>query len=374
MLKLKEFKDYLDFQEQVRENLKNLKELTDYFPDLLKENLNLLKEKGYLGVPYPKEYGGLGLDYLHYAIVIEEISKICPSTGLTVAAHTSLCSFPIFKYGNEEQKRKYLIPLAKGEKIGAMGLTEPNAGSDASAIELRAKKESNFYILNGTKRYITNSQEAEIFVIIGTLDRNLGKKGITAFIIEKNFKGFSIGKEEDKLGVRGSSTCELIFEDCQVPQENLLGKEGEGYKYIMETLDGGRISIAAFSLGIAKRAYEAILFWEKKRETKSEIVYRIIAEADNLIESASLLTYYAALLKNQGERADKESANAKLYASETAVKICDYALSLYGYYGISKELNLERFFRDAKICEIGEGTSEIMKLIIAREALKIFKF
>ncbi|MEO0097060.1 MAG: acyl-CoA dehydrogenase family protein [candidate division WOR-3 bacterium] len=373
MLKLNNLKKYLEFQEKVKENLKNIKELDDYFPDLLKENLNLLKDKGYLGVPYPKEYGGLGLDYLHYAIIIEEISKICPSTGLAVAAHTSLCSFPIFKYGNEEQKRKYLIPLAKGEKIGAMGLTEPNAGSDASTIELQAKKDNNFYILNGTKRFITNSQEAEIFVVLGTLDRNLGKKGITAFIIEKNFKGFTVGKEEDKLGVRGSSTCELIFEDCLCPKENLLGKEGEGYKYIMETLDGGRVSIAAFSLGIAKKAYEMILEWEAKRETKSEIVYKIIAEADTLIESASLLTYYSALLKNQGERADKESANAKLYASEAAVKICDYAISLYGYYGINKEVKLERFFRDAKICEIGEGTSEIMKLIIAKEALKNFK-
>lgn len=372
MLKLNNLKKYLKFQEEVKENLKDLKELDDH-SSLLKDNLNLLKEKGYLGVPYPKEYGGLGLDYLHYAIVIEEISKICPSTGLVVAAHTSLCSFPIFKYGNEEQKRKYLIPLAKGEKIGAMGLTEPNAGSDASAIELQAKKNNNFYILNGTKRFITNSAEAEIFVIIGTLDKTLGKGGITAFIVEKNFKGFNIGKEEDKLGVRGSSTCELIFEDCLCPRENLLGKEGEGYKYIMETLDGGRISIAALSLGIAKKAYQRILEWEKKNETKSEIVYKIIAECDNLIESATLLTYYSALLKNQGERADKESANAKLYASETAVKICDYALSLYGYYGISKELKLEKFFRDAKICEIGEGTSEIMKLIIAKETLKNFK-
>lgn len=372
MIKLNNLKNYLEFQEKVREDLRNIKELDDYFPDLLKENLNLLKEKGYLGVPYPKEYGGLGLDYLHYAIFIEELSKICPSTGLAVAAHTSLCSFPIFKYGNEEQKRKYLIPLARGEKIGAMGLSEPNAGSDAAAIELTAKKRNGFYILNGTKRWITNSAQAEIFVIVATLDRSLGRKGITTFIIERDFEGFSVGREEDKLGVRGSSTCELIFEDCQVPKENLLGREGEGYKYIMETLDGGRISIAAFSLGIARKAYEMILLWEKKRETKSETVYKIIAECDTLIESAALLTYYSALLKNQGERADKESANAKLYASETAVKICDYAISLYGYYGISKELKLEKFFRDAKICEIGEGTSEIMKLIIAREALKNF--
>ncbi|MCS7250482.1 MAG: acyl-CoA dehydrogenase family protein [candidate division WOR-3 bacterium] len=373
MLKINDYKKYLEFQEEVKENLKNLKELDEYSPSLLKENLNLLKEKGYLGVPYPKEYGGLGLDYLHYAIVICEISKICPSTGLAVAAHTSLCAFPIFKYGDEEQKKRYLIPLARGEKIGAMGLTEPNAGSEASAIELQAKKNGNFYILNGTKRFITNSKEAEIFVILSTLDKSLGKKGITAFIIERNFKGFTIGREEDKLGVRGSSTCELIFEDCEVPKENLLGKEGEGYKYIMETLDGGRISIAAFSLGIAKRAYEMILKWEKERETKSEIVYKIIAECDTLIESATLLTYYSALLKNQGERGDKESANAKLYTSEVAIKVCDYALSLYSYYGISKEYNLEKFFRDAKICEIGEGTSEIMKLIIAKEALKNFK-
>lgn len=373
MIKLDNYKKYLEFQEDVRENLKGLKELDDYSPSLLKENLNLLKEKGYLGVPYPKEYGGLGLDYLHYAIVIEEISKICPSTGLTVAAHTSLCCYPIFKYGNEEQKRKYLAFLTRGEKIGAMGLSEPNAGSDAAAIELRAQKNEKFYILNGTKRWITNSDLAEFFVIIATLDKNLGKRGITAFIVERGFPGFSVGKEEDKLGVRGSSTCELIFEDCEVPKENLLGKEGEGYKYIMETLDGGRISIAAFSLGIAKRAYQAILEWEKRRETKSQIVYKIIAECDTLIESATLLTYYSALLKNQGERADKESANAKLSASEVAIKICDYALSLYSYYGISRELNLEKFFRDAKICEIGEGTSEIMKLIIAREALKNFK-
>jgi|UniRef100_A0A7V6CMG7 alkylation response protein AidB-like acyl-CoA dehydrogenase len=370
MIKLSNYKKYLEFKEEVRANLKGLKELDEYSPSLLRENLNLLREKGYLGVPYPKEYGGLGLDYLHYAIVVEEISAICPSTGLAVAAHTSLASFPIFKYGNEEQKRRYLKSLTKGEKIGAMGLTEPNAGSDAAAIELTAKKTNGFYVLNGTKRFITNSLEADIFVIIATIDKNLGKKGISAFIVEKNTKGFSLGREEDKLGVRASSTCELIFEDCQIKRENLLGSEGEGYKIIMETLDGGRISIAAFSLGIAKRAYQMIVKWEKERNTKKETVYKIIAEADTLMESATLLTYYAALLKNQGERADKESANAKLYASEVAVKICDYAITLYSYYGISKELILEKFFRDAKICEIGEGTSEIMKLIIAKEVLK----
>ncbi|MEO0100470.1 MAG: acyl-CoA dehydrogenase family protein [candidate division WOR-3 bacterium] len=336
----------------------------------LKSNLKKLAQRGYLGITYPKEYGGLGENYLTYSIIAEEVSRICASTGLTLCAHNSLGTYPLFKFGNEEQKRKYLPGLCRGEKISAFGLTEPNAGSDASAIETRAEKREDGYILNGTKRFITSGGFAEVFLIAATLDRSLGTKGISIFILEKGMKGFSIGKEEDKLGVRGSNTVELILEDVFVPKENLLGREGEGYKYFMETLDGGRISIASFALGIAQASLEKIIQWEKEKNTRSQMVYKILADLSSQIAAARLLTHQAAILKDKGERADLEACQAKLFASEIAWRATSDALRIYGWEGLSTSLPLERFYRDTKISEIGEGTSEIMRIIIARELLK----
>jgi|UniRef100_A0A7C3YUE9 butyryl-CoA dehydrogenase len=361
-----------DLRQEIRRFLE--KELIPVESSLedLKRNLKRLAERGYLGIIYPKEYGGLGGNYALYSLVCEEVSRICPSTGLTLCAHNSLGTYPLFKFGNEEQKRKYLPFLCRGEKIGAFGLTEPNAGSDAGAIETKAEKRADGYLLQGTKRFITSGGIAEIFLIAATLDKRLGTKGISIFIVEKGMKGFSIGKEEDKLGVRGSNTVELIFEDCFVPKENLLGKEGEGYRYFMETLDGGRISIASFALGIAQASFERIVQWEKERNTRSQLVYKILSDLSTQITAARLLTNYACELKDRGERADLEACQAKLFASEVAWKAASDALRIFGYEGLITS-SLERFYRDCKIAEIGEGTSEIMRLIIAREVLKMGK-
>ncbi len=336
----------------------------------LKENLKKLAAKGYLGITYPKEYGGLGETYLTYSIITEEVSRICASTGLTLCAHNSLGTYPLFKFGSEEQKKRYLPSLCRGEKISAFGLTEPNAGSDAASIETKAEKVSGGYRLNGTKRFITSGGLAEVFLVAATKDKSLGAKGISIFIVEKGMKGFSIGKEEDKLGVRGSNTVELIFEDTFVPEENLLGREGEGYKYFMETLDGGRISIASFSLGIAQAAFEKILEYEKRNKTRSQLVYKMLSDVSTPLTAARLLTQKACELKDKGERADLLACQAKLFSSEVAWRATSEALRLYSYFGLLTSLPLEKLYRDVKIAEIGEGTSEIMRIIIARELLK----
>lgn len=330
-------------------------------------------EKGYLGIPYPKEYAGLGLDYLSYAIAAEEVSRICASTGLTLCAHTSLGTFPIYQFGTEDQKKKYVTQLASGKMLGAFGLTEPNAGSDAAAIETTVKEVEGGFVLNGTKRFITSAEYAGTVIVAATHDRALGMKGISCFIVETNFKGFSIGQREHKLGLLASNTVELIFEDCFVPKENLLGEQYNGYKIFMETLDGGRISISGHALGIAQSAFDVGLAWLQKHPIKSQQISKIIADITTRIYAARLMVYDAAMKKDAGLRADQEAAMAKLYASEVGTWTAGEIIRLIGYEALTSDLAVERFYRDAKLSEIGEGTSEVMRLIIAREMIKKFK-
>ncbi len=361
------------FQQQVREFVRAVIEPRaknhDQTGSFVKENVLALAEQGYLGIPWPKDLGGLGCDHLTYALTVEEVSRACASTGLTLAAHTSLGTYPIYKFGTEEQKRKFIPPLARGEYLGAFGLTEPNAGSDASGIETSARKTNNGYILNGSKRFITNAGYAGTVIVAATLDRKLGRKGVTCFIVETKSKGFIVAKEENKLGLKGSNTVELAFEDLFVPEENLLGKEYDGYRIFMETLDGGRISIGAFCLGMAQAALDSLTAWAKAKEISQQTA-KAIADVAMEVEAARLLVYDAAILKDKGIRADKQCAFAKLFASEVAVRSVSTAITTIGPLGLSTDLPLNRVYRDAKLGEIGEGTSEIMRLIIAKEVLK----
>ncbi len=347
-------------------------DLNDTFPwDLVKR----MAELDLLALYVPKEYGGAGLDTLCYAIAVEEVGRVCGSTGIFFAAHSSLGVYPIFAAGNEQQKKKYLIPLARGDKIGSFGLTEPNAGSDAAGTQTTAKLVGDKYIINGTKRFITSGGVADIIVITATKDPKMGYPGISAFIVEKGTPGFSPGKEEDKLGLRGSLTSELIFEDCAIPKENLLGKEGGGFKVFMETLDGGRISIGALALGIAQGALDAsVQFVTQNKKNgrplkKLQSIQSTIAEMATEIEAARLLVYQSAMLKDRGEPFTKEAAMAKYYASTIGMKATDAAVTIHGMLGLTKEYPVERFMRDEKLMEIGEGTSEIQKLVIARKIL-----
>lgn len=333
------------------------------------ENLQALKAGGYLGIPWPRELGGMGLDYLSYAIAVEEVSRACAATGLTLAAHTSLGTYPIYKFGTEDQKKKFIPPLARGEHLGAFGLTEPNAGSDAAGIETSARKVENGYIINGSKRFITNAAFAGTVIVAATLDRKLGRRGITCFIVETKSKGFIVAKEENKLGLRGSNTVELAFDDLFVPEENILGKEGDGYRIFMETLDGGRISIGAFCLGMAQSALDVLIKWAKERELSQQAA-KALADTAMEVEAARLLVYDAAVLKDGEVRADKQCAFAKLFASEVAMRAVNTAIATIGFPALTQEINLNRVYRDAKLGEIGEGTSEIMRLIIAKEVLK----
>jgi len=333
------------------------------------ENIRALAKKGYLGIPWPKELGGLGFDHLAYAIVVEEISRACASTGLTVAAHTSLGTYPIIKFGTEEQKRRFVPPLARGDYLGAFGLTEPNAGSDAAGVETTARLTDGGYIINGSKRFITNAAYAGTVIVAATLDRKLGKKGITCFIVETKSKGFIVAKEENKLGLKGSNTVELAFEDLFVPKENVLGTEYGGYRIFMETLDGGRISIGAFCLGMAQCALDSLIEWAKGRE-HSQQTAKAIADVATEVAAARLLVYDAAITKDAGIRADEQCAFAKLFASETAVRAVNTAISTIGFDTLKNSSTLGRLYQDVKLGEIGEGTSEIMRLIIAKEVLK----
>ncbi|MEO0053654.1 MAG: acyl-CoA dehydrogenase family protein [candidate division WOR-3 bacterium] len=333
------------------------------------ENVKEMASRGYLGIPWPKELGGLGLDYLAYAIAVEEISRVCASTGLTLAAHTSLGTYPIFKFGTDSQKLNYIPPLAQGRYLGAFGLTEPNAGSDAASIESTAQKVANGYVLNGTKRFITNAGFAGTVIVAATLDRKLGRRGITCFIVETKSRGFTVAKEEHKLGLRASNTVELAFEDLFVPQDNLLGQEYDGYRIFMETLDGGRISIGAFCVGMAQSALDSLINWAQKKEISQQAA-KAIADVATEVEAARLLVYDAAIIKDQGRRADKQCAFAKLFASEVAMRSVNVAMSVIGIQSLDSESDLNRVYRDAKLGEIGEGTSEIMRLIIAKEVLK----
>jgi butyryl-CoA dehydrogenase len=346
---------------------------TGRFP---KKTVEKMAKYNMLGIPFPVEYGGAGGDEVAYAIAVEELSKFCGTTGVICSAHTSLGCWPIYRYGTEEQKQKYLIPLAKGEKLGAFGLTEPNAGTDAAGQQTVAILDGDKYILNGTKIFITNGGEADVYIIFAMTDRTKGTRGISAFIVEKDFPGFSIGKLEDKMGIRGSSTTELIFRDCIVPKENLLGSIGKGFKIAMSTLDGGRIGIAAQALGIAEGALEETIKYIKEREqfgrplSKFQGLQWMIADMGTEIEAAKLLVYKAAYNKANGLPYNKEAAMAKLFAANTAMSVTTKCVQLHGGYGYTKDYPVERMMRDAKITEIYEGTSQVQQMVIAANLLK----
>ncbi|GAA0239785.1 acyl-CoA dehydrogenase [Metaclostridioides mangenotii] len=340
------------------------------------ETVEKMTKCGMLGIPFPKEYGGEGGDYLGYAMAVEELSKACGTTGVIVSAHTSLGAAPIFQFGSEEQKQKFLTPLAKGERLGAFGLTEPNAGTDAAGQQTTAVLDGDNYILNGTKIFITNAGPAEIYVVMAMTDKSKGTRGISAFIVEKGTEGFSIGKKEKKLGIRGSATCELIFENCRIPKENLLGKEGQGFKIAMKTLDGGRIGIAAQALGIAQGALDTTVDYVKGRKQFGRSISSFqntqfeLANMKTKIEAARHLVYEAAKKKDEGNSYSVEAAMAKLYAAEVAVEVTTKAVQLHGGYGYTREYDVERMMRDAKITEIYEGTSEVQKMVISADLLK----
>ncbi|WP_346206698.1 acyl-CoA dehydrogenase [Caldifermentibacillus hisashii] len=337
-----------------------------------REIFDQMAELGLTGIPWPEEYGGIGSDFLAYAIAVEELSRVCASTGVTLSAHTSLAGWPIFKFGTEEQKQKYLKPMAQGKKIGAYCLTESGSGSDAGGMKTMARKEGDHYVLNGSKIFITNGGVAEIYVVFATTDPESKHKGTTAFIVESNFSGFKVGKKEKKMGIRASPTTEIIFEDCIVPQENVLGEEGQGFKIAMMTLDGGRNGIAAQAVGIAQGALDAAVSYAKERVqfgkpiiANQGISFKLADMATN-IEAARLLTYQAAWLESAGLPYGKASAMAKLFAGDTAMKVTTEAVQVFGGYGYTKEYPVERFMRDAKITQIYEGTQEIQRLVISR--------
>lgn len=342
------------------------------WPDGLTQKLG---EMGLLGIVIPAEYSGAGYSNLDYVLVLEELSKVDPSVGLVVAAHNSLCSNHINLFGTDAQKKKYLTRLASGQTLGAWGLTEPGAGSDAASLKTKAEKKGDYWLLNGSKIFITNASLAEITVVMALTDPRKGRNGISAFILEKGMEGFRPGKKEDKLGIRAADTAELIFEDVRVPAENLLGEEGAGYKAAMAILDGGRVSIAGFSLGIAAGALEASLKYSKERVqfgqpiADFQAIQWMLADGFTELEAARLLTYRAAFLEDQGKKIPKESAMAKLFASELAVKASSVAVQIFGGYGFSKEYPVEKFYRDSKVATIGEGTSEIQRWIIAQKVL-----
>ncbi|WP_050616624.1 acyl-CoA dehydrogenase [Bacillus testis] len=335
-----------------------------------------MAELGLTGIPWPEEYGGIGSDYLAYCIAVEELSRVCASTGVTLSAHTSLAGWPLYKFGTEEQKQKYLRPMALGEKMGAYGLTEPGSGSDAGGMRTTAKRDGDYYILNGSKIFITNGGVADTYIVFALTDPESKQKGTSAFIVESTFEGFSVGKKEKKMGIRSSPTTELIFEQCKVPAENLLGKEGEGFKIAMMTLDGGRNGIAAQAVGIAQGALDAAVEYAKQREqfgkpiaAQQGVAFKLADMATN-IEAARLLTYQAAWLESKGLPYGKESAMSKLFAGDTAMKVTTEAVQVFGGYGYTKDYPVERFMRDAKITQIYEGTQEIQRMVISRMLTK----
>jgi alkylation response protein AidB-like acyl-CoA dehydrogenase len=330
-----------------------------------------LAELGLTGIIFPEEYGGAGADYISYAIAVEELSRVCASTGVTLSAHLSLGANPIYLFGTEKQKRQYLVPLAEGNKMGAFGLTESSAGSDAGGTRTTAVLEGEEWVLNGSKIFITNGGEAEVYIVFARTDRKAEKHhGISAFILEKGAPGFSFGKKEAKMGIRSSPTMELVFDNCRIPRENLLGKEGEGFKIAMKTLEGGRIGIAAQALGIAQGAFEAAAAYARERKqfdqpiATFQAVQFMLADMATRIEAARLLVYQAAHRASAGLSYGKESAMAKLFASETAMEVTTKAVQVFGGYGYTREFPVERMMRDAKITEIYEGTSEVQRLVI----------
>lgn len=350
---------------------------TEVFPA---ETVAKLQKNGFMGIPVPKEYGGQGCDPLTYVMCVEELSKVCGTTGVIVSAHTSLCADPILTYGTEEQKQKYLIPLANGTKLGAFGLTEPGAGTDAQGQQTKAVLEGDEWILNGSKCFITNGKQADIYIIIAVTGivekRGRKQKEISAFIVEKGTPGFSFGTKEKKMGIRGSSTYELIFEDCHIPKENLLGAKGKGFAIAMHTLDGGRIGIASQALGLAEGALEATVAYVKERKQFGRSIAAFqntqfqLANMATKVEAAKMLVYKAAMAKATQKVYSVEAAMAKLYAAETAMEVTTKAVQLHGGYGYIREYDVERMMRDAKITEIYEGTSEVQRMVISGSLLK----
>ena len=330
---------------------------------------------GLTGIPWPEKYGGIGSDYLAYCIAVEELSRVCASTGVTLSAHTSLAGWPVYTFGTEEQKQRYLKPMAEGTKIGAYGLTEPGSGSDASSMRTTAKRDGDHYILNGSKIFITNGGIADIYIVFALVNPE-DKRSSTAFIIEKDFEGFSVGKKEKKLGIRSSPTTEIIFEGCKVPVGNRLGEEGQGFKIAMMTLDGGRNGIAAQAVGIAQGALDAAIDYAKERKqfgrpiADNQAISFKLADMATSIEASRLLTYQAAWLESEGLPYGKESAMSKLMAGDTAMKVTTEAVQVFGGYGYTKDYPVERYMRDAKITQIYEGTQEIQRLVISRMVTK----
>ena len=364
-----------EFRQKIRkfaeEEVKPYAIMLDKNNEFPTEAVKKLGELGLMGIPYPAAYGGAGLDVLSYAIAVEELARVDGGTGVILSAHVSLGSWPIFAFGTEEQKQKYLLPLAKGEKIGAFGLTEPNAGSDAGGTETTAVLQGDFYVLNGNKIFITNAPKADTYVVFAVTTPGIGTKGISAFIVEKGWEGFEFGDHYDKMGIRSSSTAELIFHNVKVPKENLLGKEGEGFKIAMATLDGGRIGIAAQALGIAQGAFENALEYAKEREQfgkpicKQQVVAFKLADMATKLRCARMLVYSAAELKEHHEPYAMEAAMAKQYASDIALEVTNDALQIFGGSGYLKGMAVERAYRDAKITTIYEGTNEIQRLVIS---------
>jgi butyryl-CoA dehydrogenase len=329
-------------------------------------------ELGLTGIPWPEDYGGLGSDYMTYCLVVEELSRVCASTGVTLSAHISLAGWPIYTFGTEEQKQTYLRPMAEGKKLGAYGLTENNSGSDAGSMRMTAKRDGDHYMLNGTKIFITNAGDADIYVVFALTDPLQKHKGCSAFIVEKGTPGFTFGKKEKKLGIRSSPTMEIIFDNCRIPMENRLGQEGEGFKIAMRTLDGGRSGIAAQAVGIAQGALDVSLAYAKERRqfgkpiAQQQAIGFKLADMATKIEAARLLTYQAAWRESQGLSYGKESAYAKLFAGDTAMEVTVEAVQIFGGYGYTKAFPVERYMRDAKITQIYEGTNEIQRMVISR--------
>ncbi|OQB61730.1 MAG: Acyl-CoA dehydrogenase [Bacteroidetes bacterium ADurb.Bin141] len=362
-----------DFAEKhIRPNVMKWDESQEFPVEVFKK----MGETGLMGVLVPTEYGGAGLSYFEYVTAIVEVARVCGAVGLSMAAHNSLCTGHIMTFGNEEQKKKWLPKLATAEWIGAWGLTEANTGSDAMRMQCVAKKDGDSWVINGTKNWITHGKSGDVAVVLVRTGELLDSNGITALVVERGTPGFKAGKKENKLGMRCSETAEMVFEDCRVPMANMLGKEGEGFKQAMKILDGGRISIAALSLGIAKGAFDAAVKYSKERHQFGQPIAGFqaigfkLADMATRIEAAELLTLQAADLKNRGEKVTQQSAYAKYYASETAVYTSTEAVQIFGGYGYTKDFPVEKFYRDSKLCTIGEGTSEIQKLVIARELLK----
>src|SRR5260221_2791772 len=359
-------------QQHIKPHVMEWDETQEFPVHLFKE----LGKLGMMGILIPEEYGGAGLSYFEYKTIIEEIAKVCGSIGLSVAAHNSLCSGHILSFANEEQKKKYLPKLATAEWIGAWGLTEPNTGSDAGNMKCVAVKDGNDWVINGTKNWITHGKSGDVAVVVCRTGEPRAKNNATSFVVEKGTSGFSGGKKENKLGMRASETAEMIFDNCRIPDGNRLGKVGDGFKQALKVLDGGRISIASLALGIAKGAYEASIQYSKERYQFDQPIANFqaisfkLADMATEIQAAELLTLQGCDLKNRGEYVTKVAAMAKYYASEVAVKVADDAVQIFGGYGYTKDFPVEKYYRDAKLCTIGEGTSEIQKIVIAREVLK----